>query len=99
MSSWLCRSVLQIDGQPNNSSPQGQIFYAQIGQSNSPPHYDVYAVDNCPGAENVGGGTVPGFYANLFTTTPSGSQAIVDDMIGFSSNGTTVLPQCTHRPH
>jgi hypothetical protein len=45
-SAWLCRSVAQGDGQPNNSSPQGQIFYAQIGQSNSPPHYDVYAVDN-----------------------------------------------------
>ena len=99
MSAWLCRSVAPNDGQPNNSSPQGQIFYAQIvGPTNSP--YAVYAVDNCTGAENVGGGTVPGFYSSLFPNTPpTGAQAVVDDMIGFSSNGTTILPQCTRRTH
>jgi hypothetical protein len=101
MSAWLCRSVAQGDGQPNNSSPQGQIFYAQIGQSNSPPNYAVYAVDKCTDAESVGGGTVPGFYSSLFppNTPPTGSVAVVDDMIGFSSNGTTIQPQCAHRAH
>jgi hypothetical protein len=71
MSAWLCRSVASGTGSPNNSSPQGQIFYANIGQSNSPPNYAVYAVDNCDGSEGVDAGNVPGFYAPSKAPTPS----------------------------
>ncbi len=46
---------------PNNSGSQGEIFYAQINQSNAPPFYNVYAVDNCAGPEGASstGSTVP----------------------------------------
>jgi len=67
--SWLCRSVYNPNNNncatnyiqkycPNNSSPQGEIFYSQITSSNPPPHYNVYAVDNCGGSEGVIDGTV-----------------------------------------
>jgi len=51
MSAWLCRKVKIGTGSANNSSPHGQIFYKNIGSTNSPPNYGVYAVDNCNGAE------------------------------------------------
>ncbi|HYM76279.1 MAG TPA: hypothetical protein VE377_09910 [Candidatus Dormibacteraeota bacterium] len=93
MSAWLCRSSTTT---MNNSSPQGQIFYANIGQSNSPPSYAVYAVDNCPGSEAVGGGNVPGYQVQIFHGTVVGSTAITDDMIGIPPN---VPAGCTHTPH
>src|SRR5580658_5066468 len=47
MSAWLCRSLqgqhsdcstnYDYDYCPNNSSPQGYLFYTQISQSNPPP--------------------------------------------------------------
>jgi hypothetical protein len=96
MSAWLCRSVAN-NGAANNSSPQGQIFYAQIGQSNSPPHYDVYAVDNCSDDEGVGGGTVPGFYPNNNTQSLTGFYDVIYDMVG---NLTHNIPaQCFHGTH
>jgi hypothetical protein len=90
MSAWLCRTV--VNNMTNNSSPQGQIFYAQIGAGNSPPSYAVYAVDTCPDAENVGGGTVPGFAISGL----QGSRAVVDDMVGYSINGNNVAAKCSH---
>jgi len=111
MSAWLCRSVLNstppypcaANGNnnpyycPNNSSSQGQLFYANIGSGNSPANYAVYAVDNCqPDSEAVGGGTVPGFFPNVFTKPPTGSEAITDDMLGLAP---TIPPQCVHRAH
>jgi len=58
MSAWLCRTVKNgnnypcaangnnnYNSCPNNSSPQGQIFYENIGFGNSPAHYAVYPVD------------------------------------------------------
>lgn len=68
MAAWLCRSVknplpdcsgLNYVYQycPNESSSQGEIFYAQITSSNSP--YNVYAVDTCNGPEGAPLGTVP----------------------------------------
>jgi hypothetical protein len=101
MSAWLCRTVAG-NGQANNSSPQGEIFYANIGPSNSPPHYDVYAVDGCSGSEGVGGGAAPGFYANVLAgdqPAPTGSQEIVWDMIGYSNNNGRIPAQCFHGKH
>jgi hypothetical protein len=99
MSAWLCRSVIPADGLPNNSSPQGQIFYANIGQGNSPPNYNVYAVDNCTNPEGVGGGNVPGYQTTIFNGHVLGQMAITDDMIGFSNGNTKITAQCFRRPH
>jgi hypothetical protein len=111
MSGWLCRSVVNNSGYdcaangnnnsqycPNNSSTQGQIFYANIGQSNSPAHYDVYAVDSCISAEGVADGTVTGFYPAVFGPPNyiSGKHAVTYDMIGYAPN---IPAQCVHRPH
>jgi hypothetical protein len=101
MSGWLCRSVsnphnincatnFNPNYCPNNTSPQGQIFYAQIGSSNSPPHYDVYAVDQCNGPEGVTSGNVPGV-----TSNPTGLIAIEQDMAG----GNILPAQCFHGIH
>jgi hypothetical protein len=95
MSAWLCRSVqnqqtaqncatnyVKYDNYcPNNSSPQGQIFYSQIGQSNSPPSYNVYAVDNCYGPE---GATSSAAYVTALPITggyQDGYDAVKLDMI------------------
>jgi len=107
MSGWLCRSVVSnpnyncaANGNansnycPNNSSPQGQIFYANIGSNNSPPHYAVYAVDNCSNAEAVGSGNVPGYLPQIFNGTVQGLTAITDDMVG---SGTIIPAQCVYR--
>jgi len=96
MSAWLCRSVASGYGLANNSSPQGQVFYAQIGQSNSPPNYAVYAVDLCQGAENVGTGNVPGYQPGIFGGQVQGATAIIDDMVGVVPN---IPAQCTRRLH
>jgi hypothetical protein len=95
MTGWLCASVASGGGPPNNSSPQGQIFYANIGVNNSPPHYNVYSVDNCSSAEFVYGGTVSGV-----TSDPSGLYAVMQDMAGGTAGGTALLPaQCFHGTH
>jgi hypothetical protein len=112
LSGWLCRTVLNNstppypcseDGNnnsnycPNNSSPQGQLFYANIGTGNSPPHFAVYAADSCDSAEGVGGrdGIVPGFYPSDFQGAAPGAEAITYDMIG---NPALHIPaQCIHR--
>ncbi len=115
MSAWLCRSVVDdVNGVsyncaatnngnsnycPNNSSSQGQIFYENIGVNNSPPHYAVYAVDNCVTAEGVGAGNVPGYAPAVFNGTISGFNAIVDDMVGYTSRTTEIPPQCVRRNH
>jgi hypothetical protein len=102
MSGWLCRSIkggytqaqcaanYDPDLCPNNSSPQGEIFYAQIGQSNSPPHYDVYAVDSCGGPEGSASksSNVPGYNPSQNPNGISGFNAVTQDM----------TLQCTH-PH
>ncbi|MFZ0772015.1 MAG: hypothetical protein WCA49_23575 [Candidatus Sulfotelmatobacter sp.] len=118
MSAWLCRSVQanpnyncaangndNYNSCPNNSSPQGQIFYQNILSGSAPPHFAVYAIDNCKTAEGVTGGTAPGFYPLDFGGTQSGGgnatglTAITDDMVGYTS-GTTIIPaQCVHRVH
>ena len=61
MSGWLCRNVnnqlpncsgsnYNYNLCPNNSSSQGQIFYANITNNNSPPFYNIYSVDGCNAA-------------------------------------------------
>jgi hypothetical protein len=119
MSAWLCRSVANsnnypcaangnnnINSCPNNSSPQGQIFYANIGAGNPPPYYNVFAVDNCSTSEGTGDGNVPGFYPLDFGGTSSGGGTIKGttsmtyDMVGYKQNGVTVIPaQCAHGLH
>jgi len=118
MSAWLCRSVQanpnfacaannnnNYNSCPNNSSPQGQLFYQNILSTSAPPHFAVYAVDNCSNAEGVGGGTVPGFYPQDFGGTQSGGgnaggfAAITDDMVGHVSGTTQIPAQCVHRIH
>jgi hypothetical protein len=107
VSGWLCRSVISNPNYncaahgnanpnycPNNSSSQGQLFYANIGLSNTPPHYAVYAVDNCSNAEAVGSGNVPGYQPQVFNGTVEGMTAITDDMIG---SGTIIPAQCVYR--
>jgi hypothetical protein len=101
MSGWLCRGLQQevpnCNGGmynpklcPNNSSPQGEIFYAQVGLS-SPNHYNVYAVDQCDGPEGSAstGSNVPGF-----TPAGSGFQSITGDMAGNPS--LQITAQCVH---
>jgi hypothetical protein len=78
----------------NQRCASPQIFYAQIGAGNSPPHFDLYAVDNCTDDEGVGGGTVPGFPVSSLLT---GSTAIAGDMVGNSTYGITA--QCFRGPH
>lgn len=112
MSGWLCRSVVNIGDPPyncaangnnsaiwcpNNSSPQGQIFYANIGASNPPPNYGVYAVDNCQHSEGVEEGNVPGFDPPYFQGTITGSNAVTYDMVGYAP--AQLGPQCVRRSH
>ena len=110
VSGWLCRTVKNPNGYdcaghnndnpnycPNNSSPQGQIFYANIGSSNPPSNYAVYAVDNCGNAEGVPAGNVPGFLPGTFRGTVSGINAITYDMVGYPP--ALLSPQCVHRNH
>jgi len=113
VSGWLCRSV-KNDGHPpydcaghnndnpnfcpNNSSPQGQIFYANIGSSNQPPNYAVYAVDNCGNAEGVPTGNVPGYMPAIFNGNVTGINAVTYDMVG-SGPPLNISAQCVHRNH
>jgi hypothetical protein len=99
MSGWLCRSVASGYGLPNNSSSQGQIFFANFTSSNHPLNYNVYAVDNCQGAENVGSGNVPGYQAAIFSGTIQGSNAVVDDMVGYHTSTVDIPAQCVRRTH
>jgi hypothetical protein len=101
MSGWLCRSVANAHSQqlcstdylhndfycPNNSSPQGEIFYNQINALNSPPAYNVYAVDSCNGPEGASstGATVLALQipnGQGQTVSQDGYDAIKYDMIG-----------------
>jgi hypothetical protein len=116
VSAWLCRSVTpnpnypcaannnnNYNSCPNNSSPQGQLFYKYITSNSPPANYAVYAVDGCSNAESVGSGTVPGFYPLSFGGTATGGgnavgiAAITDDMIGVQS--LQIPPQCVRRSH
>jgi hypothetical protein len=85
MSAWLCEST--ADGvTPNNSAPQGELFYLQFTSLSQLPAnaYTVNAVINCPdNPENVDGGTVA-------ATNQNGMAAIVADM-------TTGVAACTKR--
>ena len=77
MSAWLCRTLLNQGSAsycaanpndatkcPNNTSSQGQIFYAKITENGvtPPKNYAVYAADSCLKAEGVTNAlNVPGF--------------------------------------
>jgi hypothetical protein len=82
---------------PNNSSSQGQIFYANITNDNSPPFYNVYSVDGCNGPEGVPQGTVAAILVSQNgQQVPIGGQSAVEqDMAG----GTTLTAQCFHGLH
>jgi hypothetical protein len=115
MSAWLCRGVIDHNGYdctanhnnnsqscPNNSSPQGQLFYQNIASGTL--HFAVYAVDMCQNAEAVASGNVPGFYPQDFGGSSSGGgtiqglNAITYDMVGYTS-GTIIIPAACVRRH
>jgi hypothetical protein len=91
MTAWLCQSVFDgntcVGGQggtpqdfcPNNSTSQGQIYYAKMTSGGNLPveSFNVYAVQNCDGPEGVAG-TDPTVAAlgNL-----NGTVAIENDML------------------
>lgn len=79
ITAWLCATETAGSGGPNNSTPQGEIFYEQVGPTGSP--LKVYAVQNCNGSEGVDPGTVPAL-SNESTHT-----AVVDDMTLGTLNG------------
>jgi hypothetical protein len=116
MSAWLCRSLQNQqstqtctteygeyqDDCPNNSSPEGEIFYNQFTSTSTPPHFAIYPVDLCAGPESVSTplSNVPGFYYSAFGGTINGTNAITDDMVGYKQNGVQVVPaQCFHGTH
>ena len=80
---WLCRGV--TTGSPNNSSSQGYLYYQAVG-ANPPRTLNVWAVDGCPQAEGVAGGTVS-------TSGVSGMTAVELDMAGIYG---TSFGQCRH---
>ena len=92
MAGWLCTPQLQNLGTdcatnpldvlhcPNNSSPQGQLFYANITSANAPPVYNVYSVDGCYGPEGAPLGTVSALAVNG-NNPPTGETAIEQDMV------------------
>jgi hypothetical protein len=113
MSAWLCRSLQSQqsaqncsqhyseyqDYCPNNSSPQGEIFYSQITQATAP--YNVFAVDQCGGPEGASStlSNVPGDQYAV-NGVISGFNAITFDMAGAPPNsGFNVPAQCIHRTH
>lgn len=103
MTAWLCRTlanqhtVSQCAADyterycPNNSSPQGEIFYSQITGANPPAHYNVYSVDNCNGSEGV----IDTDSQVSALNNEDGLDAIKFDMAG--GGGQTA--QCVHGPH
>jgi|HubBroStandDraft_6_1064221.scaffolds.fasta_scaffold02976_3 hypothetical protein len=101
MAGWLCRTLGNQQQQscitnyhwntcPNESSQQGQIFFQNFTQSNSPASFNLYPVDNCNGPEGVLAGTV----AALQGVT--GLQGVEYDMAGGGPHNQS--PQCVH-PH
>jgi hypothetical protein len=108
MSGWLCRTVnnqppscsgsnYNYNVCPNNSSPQGEIFYSNITNDNSPPFYNVYSVDGCNGPEGVPQGTVSALTTEYRGQTPAGLAAVENDMAGNASLG--IPAQCFHGSH
>jgi hypothetical protein len=105
MTGWLCSTVLappngvncstgyQYSFCPNNSSPQGEIFYSQFTQSNSPPHYAVWGVDGCNGPEGAPDGSV-----TAMSGEPRGYTAMQQDMAG-GSQPDSLPAQCFHGIH
>lgn len=103
MSGWLCRTLLKTDpicpdpadyfGCPNNSSPQGQIFYSVVIPGTAP--FSVYSVDSCSGPEGVTGGTVSGLAPQYQNIAPPGETAVENDMAG-APPPLNISPQCVH---
>jgi hypothetical protein len=92
---WVCASVYQNAQQMNNSSAQGQIFFAALGAAGS-PQFSLYAVQNCDDPEGVQ--TRDAVAPALPTECDSNGQycgytAIKDDMIDPARSQTGV---CKH---
>lgn len=97
---WLCRSLAQLDVQcsgdnynydhcPNNSSPQGQLFYQNFTSTSQFASLNIYPVDGCGGPEGVPAGNV-----SYLQNDPSGQAAIENDMVGNSS--LNIPAHCAH---
>jgi hypothetical protein len=103
MAGWVCRTLLNQESAtqcgeyydqnycPNNSSSQGQIFYAAVTANGAQPsNYSVYSVDVCNKAEGIAGGTVS------YLGGESGFTAVKQDMAGGLNNAPPTA-QCVHR--
>jgi hypothetical protein len=82
---WLCASVYG-GGQPNNSAPEGELFY-RVVTTGQP--YSMYPVQNCNGQEGVTGSNtyVPGWAG----TNKNGFYAILSDMTQVSTTKCQLL--------
>ncbi|MFZ0419237.1 MAG: hypothetical protein WAM04_14150 [Candidatus Sulfotelmatobacter sp.] len=95
MTAWLCQSLFEgntcMGGQggmpqdfcPNNSTSQGQIYYAKLTSGGNLPvqSFNVYAVQDCDGPEGVAG-TDPTVAAITVNGVPeNGTVAIENDML------------------
>ena len=102
MSGWVCRTLQSQESAtqcgeyydqsycPNNSSSQGQIFYAAVTANGAQPsNYSVYSVDLCNKAEGIAGGNV------TYLGSEKGFVAVKQDMAGGSS-GQLPVAQCAH---
>jgi hypothetical protein len=92
MGGWLCRSVfhrtpidcvVNFNAQycPNNSSPQGQIYHAQVSLT-PPPTYNVYAVDSCNGPEGA--------------ADPNSTVLALNNLDGYDAVKQDMEAACTH---
>jgi hypothetical protein len=99
MTAWLCQTIFQQnlcvggnqygqggspqDNCPNNSTSQGEIYYAKLTSGGNLPlaSYNIYAVQNCDGPEGVSG-TDPTVAAITVNGVPeNGTVAIENDML------------------
>jgi hypothetical protein len=73
MAAWICAST---NGTPNNSSPEGWLYYNTVAGSpsqNLPTPFAVNAIYSCAGAEGESGG-------HIFNSQTTGRVAIQTDM-------------------
>jgi hypothetical protein len=96
MAGWLCQSLSNQQSQscytnynwmtcPNESSAQGQSYFRNFTQANSPAIYSLNPVESCNGPEGIAAGTV-------ISTGQGGLIAIQQNMAG----GSGVTAQCSH---
>jgi hypothetical protein len=95
MTAWLCQNLSEgnmcVGGQggtpqnycPNNSTSQGQIYYAKMTSGGNLPvaSFNVYAVQNCDGPEGVSGPDPTVAAITVNGIPENGTIAIENDML------------------